>query len=204
MSLKTIRKNYWITLIEVLIAIYIFWIWILIVLRMLISNISRLYDIRTKDTAVGLAKEAMDIVFHLRDSNIEKWMDWDCVEMSYDWWSWDCDAHLLSWTLTRYVIDRSLTGLYLFTEIWSTGDAEIWYHTWSWYTQDWTSYTGFWYNHTAAWWTETPFFRWIEIFPHPTYPSHSNRILWVRSIVHYIRWTTSKQVILESSIGDMR
>jgi hypothetical protein len=39
---------------------------------MLISNISRLYDIRTKDTAVSLAKEAMDIVFHLRDSNIEK------------------------------------------------------------------------------------------------------------------------------------
>jgi prepilin-type N-terminal cleavage/methylation domain-containing protein len=203
MSIKPTRK-YWITLIEVLIAIYIFWIWILIILRMLISNISRLYDIRTKDTAVSLAKEAMDIVFHLRDSNIEKWMDWDCVEISYDWSSWDCDTNLLSWTLTRYQIDRSLTGLYFFNEIWSTGNSTIWYHTWIWYTQDWTSYTWFWYDHKSVWGIETPFFRRIEIFPHPTYPTYTNRVLWVRSIVHYTRWSTSKQVILESSIGDMR
>lgn len=187
-----------------LIAIYIFWIWILIILRLLISNISRLYDIRTKDTAVSLAKEAMDIVFHLRDSNIEKGMDWDCVEMSQNGSSRECDWHLLSWSLTRYEIDRSLTWLYLFTEIWSTGDSAIWYHTWVWYTQDWTSYTWFWYDHKSPWGNQTPFFRRVEIFPHPNYPSNTNRVLWVRSIVNYTRWSTSKQVILESSIGDMR
>jgi Tfp pilus assembly protein PilV len=43
-----------ITLVEVLIAIYIFGIGILVILRMLISNISWLYDLRAKDTAVSL------------------------------------------------------------------------------------------------------------------------------------------------------
>ncbi len=204
MSIKLYRKYEWITLIEVLIAIYIFWVWILVVLRMLISNISRLYDIRTKDTAVSLAKEAMDIVFHLRDSNIEKGMDRDCVEMSDNGWSWQCDRHFLSWTLTRYEIDRSLTWLYMFTEIWSTGDAAVWYHTWIWYTQDSTSYTWFWYDHKSQWGNETPFFRRIEIFPHPNYSGNTDRVLGVRSIVYYIRWWYSKQVLLESSIGDMR
>jgi Tfp pilus assembly protein PilV len=43
-----------VTLVEVLIAIYIFGIGILVILRMLISNISWLYDLRAKDTAVSL------------------------------------------------------------------------------------------------------------------------------------------------------
>ena len=42
------------SLIEVLIAIYIFGIGILVIFRMIISNITWLYDLRAKDTAVSL------------------------------------------------------------------------------------------------------------------------------------------------------
>ena len=54
MSLMKKNRFLAITLIEVLIAIYIFGIGILVILRMLISNISWLYDLIAKDTAVSL------------------------------------------------------------------------------------------------------------------------------------------------------
>lgn len=201
---KLWKKIIWITLIEVLIAIYIFGIGILVILRMLISNISRLYDLRAKDTAVSLAKEAIDIVFNLRDSNIEKWMNRDCGTITYTT-SWVCSNSLLSWsTLSRYIVDVWLTWMYSLIPINSTGEAALRYHTWTWYVSSGVSYTWFRYNHDAVWGQETQYLRWIEIFPQPTYQSYTDRVLWVRSIVEYTRWSNTKQVMLESIIGDMR
>lgn len=200
------RKKYQsaVTLIEVLIAIYIFGIGILVILRMLISNISWLYDLRAKDTAVSLWKEAMDIVFHLRDSNIEKWMQRDCVSVSQPWGSRTCDGSLLTGALNRYRVDRSLTWLYSFEAISDTWDAVLWYHTWELYTQSWQSYTWFRYNHDTSNGQATSFVRRIEIFPQTNYPTMTWRVLGVRSIVEYERWWRENYVILESILWDMR
>ncbi len=203
MSLMKKNRLFAITLIEVLIAIYIFGIGILVILRMLISNISRLYDLRAKDTAVSLWKEAMDIVFHLRDSNIEKGMQWDCASIIQVWLSRECESSLLTSSMNKYKVDRSLTGLYLFDEIISTGEAVLWYHTWVVYIQSWVSYTWFWYNHDTSSWIPTSFVRWVEFFPQTTYPTMTGYLLWVRSIVEYQRWTSTRQVILESVLWNI-
>lgn len=193
-----------ITLVEVLIAIYIFGIGVLVILRMIISNIARLYDLRAKDTAVSLGKEAMDIIFHLRDSNIEKWMTWDCRAISLQWTSWECDGSLLTWTLNRYRLNRSLTWLYELEPISDTGEAVLWYHSWIIYTRSWTNYTWFRYNHETDGWQSTSYVRWIEVFPQTNYPNQTGLVLWVRSIVHYQRWWRDNNVILESILWDMR
>lgn len=193
-----------ITLIEVLIAIYVFGIGVLVIMRMLISNVSWLYDLRAKDTAVSLWKEAIDLVFHLRDSNIEKWMPRDCVSISQPGGSWECDGSLLSSWLSRYRVNFSLTWLYTFEPIATTGEAVLYYHTWAMYVLSGQAYTWFWYNHETNGGQETPYIRWIELFPQINYPTMTGRVLWVRSIVEYHKWSTSKQVILESIMGDMR
>lgn len=193
-----------ISLIEVLIAIYIFGIGILVILRMLISNISWLYDLRAKDTAVSLWKEAIDIVFHLRDSNIEKGMTRDCVSVLFTWWGWICEDDFLTSSLNRYRLDWSLTWMYQLEPIVSTGDAVLWYHTWIIYTQSWQSYTWFWYNHDETSGEETYFVRRIEIFPQTNYPTMTGQVLGVRSIVEYQRWWKTSQVVLESILWDMR
>ncbi len=192
-----------ITLIEVLIAIYIFGIGILVILRMLISNISWLYDLRAKDTAVSLWKETMDIIFHLRDSNIEKGMPWDCASISF-WGTWTCSWSLLTSSLNRYRVNRSLTWLYELESIATTWDAVLWYHTGIIYTQSWVDYTWFWYNHDTTQWVETTFVRRVEVFPQTNYPTMTWRVLWVRSIVQYQRWWRNNQVVLESILWDMR
>ncbi|MBP7848041.1 hypothetical protein KA013_02360 [Patescibacteria group bacterium] len=38
-----------------------------------------IYDIKSKDTSVLLSKEAIEIVYHMRDSNKEKDMFWNCA-----------------------------------------------------------------------------------------------------------------------------
>lgn len=187
-----------------LIAIYIFGIGILVIMRMLISNISWLYDLRAKDTAVSLGKEAMDILFHLRDSNIEKWMQWDCVSISQPSGSRECDGSLLTWSLNRYKVNWSLTWLYTFEAIATTWEATLWYHTGAIYTLSWQSYTWFWYNHDTSNGSETSFIRRVEIFPQTNYPTMTWRVLGVRSIVQYERWWRDNQVILESILWDMR
>lgn len=193
-----------ITLIEVLIAIYIFGIGVLVIMRMIISNIFRLYDLRAKDVAVGLGKEAMDIVFHLRDSNIEKSMRRDCREVLQTWPSWSCPNSLLTSWMNMYRINFSLTWLYAIEEIFTTWDAVLRYHTGVLYTQSWSSYTWFWYSHNTTAGQETEFSRWIEVFPQQNYPTMTWRVLGVRSIVQYQRWSNIRQVVIESILWDMR
>lgn len=201
------RKIHAISLVEVMIAIYIFGVGILVILRMLVSNISRLYDIKIKDTAVSLAKESMDIIYHMRDSNMEKGMSRDCASVVYSGWSWICAYSLLSsasWSF--FTVSWTVTGLYTLDQLVSTGDAQVslYYHTGELYALSWTSYTWFRYNHDASNGQETYFSRWIEVYPVDVYSSYTWYVLRVRSVVEYMKWSRSRQVFLESIIGDIR
>ncbi len=73
------RNIKWFTFIEILVVIAVFSIWVFAVARLLISNIVSVDSIKTKNSAVFLAKEWMDIVYNIKASNIAKWLKWDCV-----------------------------------------------------------------------------------------------------------------------------
>lgn len=81
------KKKFWLTLIEVLIAITVFAIGVLAVLRVLTWNLSIMDHTNMKLQSTVLAKEWLELVYNLRDSNLEKNLPWNCVlnQEVYNW-----------------------------------------------------------------------------------------------------------------------
>ena len=73
------KKKLAFTLIEILIAISVFAIGILAVLRVLTWNLSVLDTTNIKLQATVLAKEWIELLYNVRDSNLEKNLSWNCV-----------------------------------------------------------------------------------------------------------------------------
>ena len=84
------KKRLAFTLIEILIAISVFAIGILAVLRVLTGNLSTLDTANIKLQATVLAKEWIELLYNVRDSNLEKNLSWDCV-MKNDGYGWTSD-----------------------------------------------------------------------------------------------------------------
>lgn len=72
-------KRYWFTFIEIMIAILVFSIWIFAVLSLMTSNLRWLErnDLRLQGTL--FAKEWLELVYNLRDSNLERELPWNCI-----------------------------------------------------------------------------------------------------------------------------
>lgn len=194
-----------ITLIEVVIAIYVFGVGILVILRMLISNIGWLYDIKTKDMAVSLAKEGIDIVFHQRDSNIEKGMPRYCAGVIFSWGNRTCERDFLNGgTSGVYIVSRPITGLYTFSPSVGTADRQLRYHSGIIYSLSGIDYPGVRYTHEMTGGTVSNFSRRLTFSPVSAYPTATGYVLEVTSTVEYVRWTRIKQIVLESIVGDIR
>lgn len=84
------KKNLAFTLIEILIAISVFAIGILAVLRVLTGNLSTLDTANIKLQATVLAKEWIELLYNVRDSNLEKNLSWNCV-MTGEVYRWTSD-----------------------------------------------------------------------------------------------------------------
>lgn len=66
------KKKSAFTFIEVMIAITVFAIGVLAVLRLITQNLVTLDATQSRTTATFLAKEGMELVYNMRDSNIAK------------------------------------------------------------------------------------------------------------------------------------
>lgn len=62
-----------------MIAISVFSIGILVVLQMIIKNLSVVDTVKLRSSATLLAKEWIEIAFNIRDANLDKWLNWDCL-----------------------------------------------------------------------------------------------------------------------------
>lgn len=60
------------TFIEMLVAITVFAIGVLAVLRLVTQNLATLDITQTRTTATLLAKEGIELVYNMRDANLEK------------------------------------------------------------------------------------------------------------------------------------
>jgi Tfp pilus assembly protein PilV len=92
------KKKYAFTFIEVMIAIVIFSVWILAVLSLVTHNLKSMDRNNLKLQATLLAKEWIELVYNLRDSNIEKELPWNCL-MKDEMYFWS--AEQLSNQLSR-------------------------------------------------------------------------------------------------------
>ncbi|MFA7298070.1 MAG: prepilin-type N-terminal cleavage/methylation domain-containing protein [Candidatus Absconditabacterales bacterium] len=73
------RKKSGFTFIEVIIAITVFAIGVLAVLRLITQNLVTLDITQMRTNATFLAKEGIELVYNMRDSNISKGLAWNCI-----------------------------------------------------------------------------------------------------------------------------
>lgn len=128
-----------ITLVEVMIAIVIFGVWILSILKVLGNNILIIQHTRLKTQATLLAKEWIELVYNLRDSNLDRSFDWNCGKIIKTqpainnlWWesvqtsSYDCDpGSFLQWNKS-YTISYDSNHHYQINIAWPT-DGKLYY-----------------------------------------------------------------------------
>ncbi len=81
----TIRKKLLaFTLIEVVIALFIFGVGVLVCLRAVTYFVDIGGQVQKRAQATLLAKEALDSIFNQRDSNNRKWVKWNCANVIID------------------------------------------------------------------------------------------------------------------------
>ncbi len=76
------KKPHWgFTIIEILIAIIIFGIGIMSLLRAIVYFVASSDEVKQKAVAIMLAKEAIDIIYNQRDTNVMRSVRWDCASI---------------------------------------------------------------------------------------------------------------------------
>lgn len=193
------------TTFEVIIAIIVFGTGILVILSMLTKNISWLSELKQRDTATMLAKEALEITYNLRDTNSDKWIIWSCTTFQTgavdNCWNY---FHETSTWESYFQVDRNTTWGYTLTEIPATGSSRMYLYTWTLYSTSWDAlWSGFWYSH-ATWGVQTPYRRYLVFRPVISYEQNTWNILAVESHVEYTVGSQQKAVVLESLIGKTR
>lgn len=72
------------TLLEVVIALFVFAVGILAVVRVMTTNIAIIDTMKVRIQAESLAKEGIDLIFNIRDTNLERGTDWQCAFLKPD------------------------------------------------------------------------------------------------------------------------
>ena len=210
------KKKSAFTFIEVIIAITVFAIGVLAVLRLITQNLATLDTTQTRTTATFLAKEWIELVYNMRDSNLGKWLPWDCVlRASFATGDWNeidpeevCERNFSTWFANKllnisfdpdgYTHTNSTLLSSDFTQLW-TGNrlyyatGTIWWKNIFWYSSrpvDGLDPTSF-----SRYILFTGVVEWKNILPRDS-------ILKVESHVLYFRGSKTGEVVLESFIGN--
>lgn len=188
MSIK--RLTSWMTLIEVLITIVVFSIGILTILSVITSSLSIGRRSRNRTTATMLAKEWLEMMYNIRDTNLDKAQPRWCVPVG----GVSCAVDLSGNSTNTFTIDGTwLTSI--ITVVNSLTNSRLYINTWNGLTT---------YTHVSTNNTPSPFYRYITV---------SNALLsWdadlinsqikkITSTVEYSQLGWTGKVELESFIG---
>ena len=210
------KRKSWFTFIEVIVAITVFAIGVLAVLRLITQNLVTLDATQLRTNATFLAKEWIELVYNMRDSNIAKWLPWNCLLipnlLTGDRWMLENPEDACAWNFSSWSEDNKVLQISFnpdgytytlpvpagmnFNELRSRN--RLYYTTWDvWWRQI------FWYSSRPVEEKDPTFFsryilftgvvEWKDILPRDS-------ILKVESHVLYIKWTKTWEVVLESFI----
>lgn len=211
------KKN-WFTLIEMLIAITVFAIWVLAVFRVITWNLKIMDDTEMKLQATILAREWMELLYNVRDSNLEKELGWNCVlsgdvyrkeqeDLSY---SDICVGYFgtgkylqLSFDKNNYIEQKLVDKKNSFDELFSTnrlcyytGENIAWYGTCPQIsTNNMASYFARYLSFSPVDFSASP-----NAQKTPQSLSYDDKILKVESHVLYKKWWKTWEVVFESFI----
>ncbi len=204
----------WLTLVEILIAIFVFGIGILSVLTMITQSIATSDRIKHQTQATLYAKEWIELIYHLRDTNIKRAFPRNCIPTDQIDLSNDelCDGYFLSGDLSSTLTIAFDPITTMKTKIitigsWFSGQlaaSRLYTHSW-WILQD-PVITGSRVNHDPISGLSLPYGRYIsfsgavlsgsnEIIP-------SQILIKVQSIWLYQYGAVTGTVLLESFIAN--
>lgn len=186
------------TIIELIISLIIFWIWIIVVITVLNRNITLLKEVEVKTKATIIAKDQIAVFYNFRDSNNIKYQKWNFITWSDFFQAWENYKVWTNLSGNKNMIEKishpkfSNTRLYIESgTIINSVNADV--------------YTGFYYNYLT--WKKTPFARYVNltgVYLKPENNVEKKEIMKLNSIVLYRQWNLSGKVILESFISNWK
>lgn len=208
MILSKIKKAF--TLVEMLIAILVFSIGVLAVLNLITDNLWIMSRLDIKNQSNFLWKEAIELVFNMRDSNLVKKLPWNCVlsedaltsqTMQYLREDTLCAGYFGSGNMNIFSISFNPEYYFIVSNFsqevedfdtmfqkyrvyYSTGENISWY----WENSDTGEETFF-----ARYILFKPIIEWWNVLP-------TNKILKLESHVLYQKWSRTGEYIFESFI----
>ena len=199
-------KKSGITLVEVIIAIVIFGVGILSILKILGNNILIIQHTKLKTQATMLAKEGIEIMYNLRDSNVDRSFERNCIKLvptqvwvTIPWWdgvqetiqasSYDCAPWAYIQWSKSYLVWYDQNAHYQIMEQ-EQNDGRLYYNSNAILTHQVSE-------------KPSPFRRIINIIPIATDMNYSSGdlIYQVTSTVSYKSNSSSGHVSLQSFIG---
>lgn len=210
MSIKKLRAF---TLVEAIIVISVFCVWILVVLHGMSQTLrnQEYADIQIK--SAFFAREWIELIFNLRDANYHKEMPWNCIfnpveslQSSYEeddnpfcmwWYFWESDdvLKISIWSWSEYIHVKTWSLRDNFED--NFKDYQIYFHTWNVDGE-----FGFIYDYT---WTEeekTWFARYLVVtwIVEDEVSINKDKILKVESHVLYKKWSFTWEKVMETFI----
>ena len=195
------------TLLEVLLAVFIFGIGILWVLQIMTQNIGLIDRTKLRAQATLLSKEAMELAFHHRETNVLLGYHRECTTRDSNVLSaYGCSELLTSWSIDSrtYLIANNLEWSYTlepkiitwsFLDKWEKSrlyrSSEIFSNT-----------TVSVFNHDN-WWEPTHFGRYIQFDKLLTWTVSDNlneNLIKATVTTLYLKWASTWSVVLESFI----
>ena len=174
---KKIRKNFAksshlaFTLVEVLIALLVFGVGLVSVLWMVVYNITLSDNIKTQVSWTLLAKEGIEIVYNIKESNKKKDFAWNVLNIQQNWSDYDQWDAFKPWDDTNNKF-----------RVWISFNQNVWF--WRYqvekltsnppqasfnekirlYFHSWENNLSWYYNHIETSWKESNFSRYIEFW----------------------------------------
>lgn len=213
------KKKFAFTFIEVMLAIVIFSIGILAVLSLVTNNLKSMDRNNLRLQATLLAKEGIELVYNLRDSNLEKQLSWNCL-MNIEMYSWNSDqlaSKIWRWNQSDFenIICDWYFGTGYFLQIWFDPNLYMYYKNFSisdiffvnygnsnlYYFQNDQDLSWYWYSFINIG-TKTSFARYISFKPVMEWDKvlPLDKIMKIESHVLYVKWATTWEVVFESFI----
>jgi Tfp pilus assembly protein PilV len=202
------------TLIEMLVVIFVLWVGILSITVLITRNLSLVKNIHTQTTATILAREGIEMIYNVRDTNSLLWYEWNCAQRATQAeistlkeWQEICQDYMRTWDSQshRFVVEWWLGSQAQITLSWVDGNnfntlfsnSKL-YLTWitipielTWYTHIWNGDT------TFARYIE---FTWMNSLPISS-PIKKSDIHHIKSVILYkLSNNSTGEIILESFI----
>lgn len=190
--MKKISKGF--TIIEILIAIIIFGVGIMTLLRAIVYFVAASDEVKQKAVWILLAKEAMDIVYNQRDTNLMRSVRWDCAHI--DATQPDACSYRFQAGKT-YRVEFNGFSWYVFSDPAVTATWASWNQLYI-HTNNWIDM----YTHEPND-RPSPFSRYIEFSPAQFGWSwmSTDHVLKVTVSVPYVLGDSNRKVILESLLS---